>query len=60
MEQQSREACQSMGREQEYAYWLSRVEGIGAVKAACLRRMAGSFEAIYNMKKEQLETEKHG
>ncbi len=55
MEQQRREACQSIGREQEYAYWLSRVEGIGAVKAACLRRMAGSFEAIYNMKKEQLE-----
>lgn len=40
--------------EREYRYWLSRVEGIGAVKARKLLEYAGSFEAIYNMKKEML------
>ncbi|MBP3927841.1 MAG: DNA-processing protein DprA [Clostridium sp.] len=55
MENQNGTDSRKLGREQEYAYWLSCVEGIGAVKAGCLRQKAGSFEEIYNMKKEQLE-----
>ena len=51
MENQNGTDSRKLGREQEYAYWLSCVEGIGAVKAGCLRQKAGSFEEIYNMKK---------
>jgi len=45
-----------MGRatEEEYCYWLSRSGVIGAVKAKKLLEYAGSFEAIYNMKKQEL------
>lgn len=42
------------GREREYAYWLSRVETMGAVHAKKLYAYTGSFEAIYNMKKDDL------
>ena len=43
-------------REKEYLYWLCRVDGIGAVKSGKLLEYAGSFEEIYNMKKQVLET----
>lgn len=42
-------------REKEYLYWLVRVTGIGAVKAARLLEHAGSFEAIFNMKEQETE-----
>lgn len=41
--------------EAEYCYWLSRTGFIGAVKARQLLEYAGSFEAIYNMKKQELK-----
>lgn len=41
--------------EKEYLYWLSRVDGIGAVKTKKLFEYAGCFEAVYNMKKQTLE-----
>lgn len=44
-----------MEKERYFAYWLSRVKGMGAVKAGKLLSFAGSYEAIYNMKKEDLE-----
>lgn len=44
-----------MEKEKYYAYWLSRVNGIGAVKAGKLLNQERSYEAIYNMKKEKLE-----
>lgn len=40
--------------EKEYAYWLSRTGVIGAVKAGRLLECAGSYEAVYNMKKQHL------
>lgn len=42
-------------REKVYLYWLSRIDGIGAVKVKKLLEYTGSFEAIYNMKKQDLE-----
>ena len=39
--------------EKEYAYWLSRTGVIGAVKAGKLLECAGSYEAVYNMKKQR-------
>ena len=36
-----------------FAYWLSMIPGIGAVTARKLYEYAGSYEAIYNMKKEE-------
>ena len=42
-------------KERYFAYWLSRVSLIGAVKAGKLLKQAGSYEAIYNMKKEHLD-----
>lgn len=42
-------------RERIYAYWLSRTDGIGAVKAGKLLEFAGSYEAVYNMKKQDLD-----
>lgn len=44
-----------MEKEKQYAYWLSRIPGIGAGKTRKLLSCAGSYEAIYNMKKEDLE-----
>lgn len=44
-----------MEKEKYFAYWLSQVKGIGAGKAEKLLSFAGSYEAIYNMKKEDLE-----
>lgn len=41
--------------ERYFAYWLSRVNPIGAVKTAKLLELLGSYEAIYNMKKEDLQ-----
>lgn len=35
-------------RERIFAYWLSRVNGIGAVSAARLYEICGSFERIYH------------
>lgn len=46
---------QEQKREKIFAYWLSQVKGIGAVTAKKLFEYAGSFEAIYNMKKEEQE-----
>ena len=43
-------------KERRYAYWLSRVNPIGAVKSRKLLEVAGDYETIYNMKKESLET----
>ncbi|MGI6055132.1 MAG: DNA-processing protein DprA [Clostridium sp.] len=49
-----RESCTGNRREREYAYWLSRVEAMGAVNAKKLYAYTNSFEAIYNMKKDDL------
>lgn len=38
--------------EKEYLYWLTQAPGMGAVKIRKLKEYAGSFEAIYNMKKQ--------
>ena len=45
----------NMEKEKFYLYWLSRIDGIGAVKTKKLLEYTGSFEAIYNMKKQDLE-----
>lgn len=42
-------------KEKLYLYWLSRIDGIGAVKTKKFLEYTGSFEAIYNMKKQDLE-----
>lgn len=39
--------------EKEYLYWLTQVPGMGAVKIRKLWEYAGSFEAIYYMKKQE-------
>lgn len=49
------ESRRENSRENEYLYWLSRISGIGAVKTKKLFEYTGSFEAIYNMKKQNLE-----
>lgn len=41
-------------KEKEYLYWLIGLEGIGPVKIKKLREYAGNFEAVYNMKKQEL------
>ena len=41
------ENMQYSDRERIHAYWLSRVDGIGAVTAAKLYESCGSFEGIY-------------
>ena len=41
------ENMQYSDRERIHAYWLSRVDGIGAVTAAKLYESCGSFEEIY-------------
>ena len=41
------ENMQYSDRERIHAYWLSRVDGIGAVTAAKLYESCGSFERIY-------------
>lgn len=45
----------NMDKEKLYLYWLSRIDGIGAVKTKKLLEYTGSFEAIYYMKKQDLE-----
>ena len=40
------ENMQYSDRERIHAYWLSRVDGIGAVTAAKLYESCGSFEGI--------------
>lgn len=42
-------------REKEFLYWLSRIDGIGAVKTKKLFEYTRSFEAVYNMKKQLLD-----
>lgn len=41
--------------EKEYLYWLTQAEGMGAVKIRKLYEYAGGFEAVYNMKKRELD-----
>ena len=41
-------------RERFFAYWLSRIEGVGAKRAGKLYEYAGSFEAIYHMDETKL------
>lgn len=46
---------EQLEKEKEYLYWLCRIRGnIGAVKIRKLWEYAGSFEAVYNMKKQDL------
>lgn len=42
-------------KERQYLYWLTQVPGLGAVKIKKLLEWAGSFEAVYNMKEQELE-----
>lgn len=42
-------------REREYLYWLTQVEGMGAIKIRKLYEYGSSFEAAYNMKEQELK-----
>ena len=46
---------ENTAEEKKYLYWLTGVPLMGAVKINKLYEYAGSFEEVYNMKKEELE-----
>lgn len=40
--------------EREFSYWLCNIEGIGRVTAGRLLKRAGSAQAVYEMKEQEL------